>query len=73
VKGLKRFIFKILGWAGALTVSYYLYKQQLGAIPFFLFSIYFFLLARKELRKQPKKRSIVKKKLLKEKLQATKK
>ncbi|KAA9032834.1 hypothetical protein F4V44_00090 [Niallia endozanthoxylica] len=63
---------RIICWAGALTVSYYLYKQQLGAIPFFLFSIYFFLLARKELRDRPNKELAAKKKLLKEKLQATK-
>ncbi|WP_223881731.1 hypothetical protein [Niallia endozanthoxylica] len=69
---MKRFIIRIICWAGALTVSYYLYKQQLGAIPFFLFSIYFFLLARKELRDRPNKELAAKKKLLKEKLQATK-
>ncbi|WP_071393260.1 hypothetical protein [Bacillus tuaregi] len=70
---MKRFIIIIISWAGALTVSYYLYKQQLGAIPFFLFSIYFFLLGRRELRQRPNKETAAKKKLLKDKLQMSKK
>ncbi|WP_338450249.1 hypothetical protein R4Z09_29925 [Niallia oryzisoli] len=70
---MKRFIIMIIGWAGALTGTYYLYKQQLGAIPFFLFSIYFFLLGRKAFRDRPKTETVAKKRPLKEKLQSSKK
>lgn len=52
VKGLKPLLYLLI-WVGALAVSYYLYKRQLGAIPFFVLSFYFFKLAKKEFLRQP--------------------
>ncbi|WP_141769949.1 hypothetical protein [Bacillus massilinigeriensis] len=42
-----RTVVNVAGKAGALSVLYYLYQRQLGAISFFILSIYFFYLARK--------------------------
>jgi hypothetical protein len=41
----------VIIWAGALTVSFYLYQRQLGAIAFILLSLYFFICAKKEFSK----------------------
>ncbi|CAM3836558.1 hypothetical protein [Mesobacillus zeae] len=46
-----RTVFNMAGTAGALSALYYLYQRQLGAISFFILSIYFFYLARKMLSK----------------------
>jgi hypothetical protein len=51
VKSLKR-VLKYIVWVGVLVVTYYLYQQKLGAIPFFLLSIYFFIVAKKGLSKR---------------------
>ncbi|MBU8881020.1 hypothetical protein BGM26_19040 [Bacillus sp. FJAT-29790] len=37
---------------GIMTGMYYLYQKQLGAIPFLLLSIYFFVLAYSQLLKK---------------------
>lgn len=40
-----RLFFSIAGTTGALAILYYLYELQLGAISFFILSIFFFCLA----------------------------
>jgi uncharacterized membrane protein YfcA len=51
------FVKSVLFTAGAFVaaaVMYYLYQRQLGAIPFFILSIAFFLLAYGQLKKRTK-------------------
>lgn len=52
VKSLKRILFFLI-WVGVIAITIFLYKKQLGAIPFFLLSIYFFIQAKKELINKP--------------------
>ncbi|MFE8701881.1 hypothetical protein ACFYKX_14870 [Cytobacillus sp. FJAT-54145] len=44
-------IFIFAGIVGFIGFMYFLYQHQLGAIPFFLLSIFFFALARGQLSK----------------------
>ncbi|WP_245917554.1 MULTISPECIES: hypothetical protein [Bacillus] len=48
-----RQFFLIASFVGALAALYYLYQRQLGAISFFLLSIFFFSLAVNQLSRQP--------------------
>ncbi|PLR76824.1 hypothetical protein CU633_13835 [Bacillus sp. V3-13] len=48
-----RQFFLIASFIGALAALYYLYQRQLGAISFFLLSIFFFSLAVNQLSRQP--------------------
>ncbi|KOP71795.1 hypothetical protein ACFFHH_14120 [Cytobacillus solani] len=45
-------IFVFIGLLGVCIGTVYLYQRQLGAIPFLLISIYFFILAYKQLSKK---------------------
>ncbi|MBP2242524.1 uncharacterized membrane protein YbaN (DUF454 family) [Cytobacillus eiseniae] len=50
---------RILIFVGMIVVmigTFYLYQKQLGAIPFLLLSIYFFILAYKQLSKSADER-----------------
>ncbi|EIJ80280.1 hypothetical protein PB1_07962 [Bacillus methanolicus PB1] len=49
---MKSFFF-IASIIGALGTLYYLYQRQLGAISFFILSIFFFSLAFNQLSKRP--------------------
>ncbi|MDE3840346.1 hypothetical protein C0966_13475 [Bacillus methanolicus] len=49
---MKSFFF-IISIIGALGALYYLYQRQLGAISFFILSIFFFSLAFNQLSKRP--------------------
>lgn len=49
-----RLVLLTAGAATAAAATYYLYQRQLGAIPFFLLSIFFFYLAYTQLSKKKK-------------------
>lgn len=49
-------VFFIAGIVGAAAALFYLYQRQLGAISFFITSIYFFYLAFSQLKKAKKDR-----------------
>ncbi|MCQ6274589.1 hypothetical protein JMM81_06330 [Bacillus sp. V3B] len=66
-------LLSLLIWAGALAISYYLYKWQLGAIPFFLLSFYFFKLAKKELSKKSERDAKERKQLARKKIEGLRK